>query len=378
MPEFEDWDAYDAWLQGQPREVVVAMAARSALRSAPALLAGDGPTDVGLVLLGFRAMLISGVAAVGPTAEIREAAYSAARSAAFSATDSADFAFSAARSAAFSATDAVRYGPNFAYFAARSTDAARFAARSADSAAHSGRSGVSAARSAVSDDSLYASDAISVLARPLWPRDLRFDGIAPDLIDRAAEANPVWSFWARWHDGFLKGAPLDWELQTQIALIPDEAWHKAEGETWQQVAERIAGKIAGIEARFDVRQKKEALEEELRHASIDRLGIGGNLPPEPLDDAPQIDKKYEMIWAPLQVLGEELEKAKPERSRVEAVLSGLTDVLRACLQYAGRKADLAIDVSIKAGVPGSVGYAVLEPEKVSALIEAIRNWLPLI
>jgi len=28
MPEFEDWDAYEAWLQEQPREVVVAMAAR--------------------------------------------------------------------------------------------------------------------------------------------------------------------------------------------------------------------------------------------------------------------------------------------------------------------------------------------------------------
>ncbi|WP_424964894.1 hypothetical protein [Dinoroseobacter sp. S375] len=34
----------------------------------------------------------------------------------------------------------------------------------------------------------------------------------------------VWSFWQRWWEGMRTGAPLPWELQERISLIPNELW----------------------------------------------------------------------------------------------------------------------------------------------------------
>ncbi len=33
-----------------------------------------------------------------------------------------------------------------------------------------------------------------------------------------------WSFWREWYQVFLDGKPLDWELQKEVALIPDAEW----------------------------------------------------------------------------------------------------------------------------------------------------------
>ena len=51
-----------------------------------------------------------------------------------------------------------------------------------------------------------------------------------------------WSFWCRWYDSLLKGHPLDWDLQREVALIPDGDWQKG--------PEHIAQLIEEIEARF--------------------------------------------------------------------------------------------------------------------------------
>ena len=34
----------------------------------------------------------------------------------------------------------------------------------------------------------------------------------------------TWSFWTRWWDGVLSGNQIDWDLQRQVALIPNEIW----------------------------------------------------------------------------------------------------------------------------------------------------------
>jgi hypothetical protein len=55
------------------------------------------------------------------------------------------------------------------------------------------------------------------------------------------DADPeTWGFWARWYDGMLRGAPLDWELQRAIALIDDSVWKEG--------PEAVAQEIAKIEA----------------------------------------------------------------------------------------------------------------------------------
>ena len=58
------------------------------------------------------------------------------------------------------------------------------------------------------------------------------------------DANPaVWGFWHRWYRAHLEdGPPLDWKLQEAVALIPDEDWEAG--------PERVAARIAEIEARF--------------------------------------------------------------------------------------------------------------------------------
>ncbi len=36
----------------------------------------------------------------------------------------------------------------------------------------------------------------------------------------------TWFFWTRWWDGVLSGNQLDWDLQRQVALIPNEIWEQ--------------------------------------------------------------------------------------------------------------------------------------------------------
>jgi len=208
---------------------------------------------MGVSLCSLRAILAASVAEIVPNRETRIAADSSAEAH----VEQTDLT-GAARAAAEDAAQAGDSGS-----AITSTDAAEAAFKAASYTAHSADKSVvylghyaelstaeTASLHALSADSRDVSSVLILITRPLWPEGLGFEGIYPNQIHRAAEANPVWSFWARWYDGFLQGAPLDWELQTQIALIPDEAWQKAEGETWQQVAERITRIIADIEREF--------------------------------------------------------------------------------------------------------------------------------
>jgi hypothetical protein len=91
------------------------------------------------------------------------------------------------------------------------------------------------------------SDCYALLAGddplPLWPCT------PPDWLTMAKAAmltywqteNPAhWSFWHRWWDAATSGHSLDWQLQHDIALIPDDIWQSGPGP--------VAGAIARIEA----------------------------------------------------------------------------------------------------------------------------------
>ena len=62
------------------------------------------------------------------------------------------------------------------------------------------------------------------------------------LIQNQVGSREIYSFWRRWYEGFLNGDPLPWDLQEQIALIPDE--------TWEAGPEAVAAEIEKIEAEF--------------------------------------------------------------------------------------------------------------------------------
>ena len=111
-----------------------------------------------------------------------------------------------------------------------------------------------------SADALAIQSGIDPLTLPLWHNDT-----PPDWFTTAEAAmrtywqtnNPThWSFWQRWYDAAVAGNPLDWHLQRDIALIPDEIWQSGPGP--------VAEAIARIESEHKNRVPENSLTAELR------------------------------------------------------------------------------------------------------------------
>ncbi len=178
-----------------------------------------------------------------------------------------------------------------------------------------------------------------------------------------------WSFWSEWYQGFLDGKPMDWELQRRVALIDDHFWEAG--------PEAVAEEIERIRTRYDVETALNDLAEAQSVVQRSRRGIGGNNPPEAIEDAPVLERHVKLIWNGVDILAEEVKAEEPDKARVEAALGMLKTGLAACLKWCGRKGDLAVDTLIKWGVPvGASGYLALNPDKVRALIEAVEAWVP--
>ncbi len=71
---------------------------------------------------------------------------------------------------------------------------------------------------------------------PPWLKD--FVGKRIDVLDEV----PALAFWKRWYVSALNGAPLDWELQRDVALIPHEVWDEG--------PESVSEEIAKIEFKY--------------------------------------------------------------------------------------------------------------------------------
>ncbi len=157
-------------------------------------------------------------------------------------------------------------------------------------------------------------------------------------------------------------------LQREVALIPDEDWEKG--------AVHIARVIEEIRARFDLRKRIAELESALVAASGDRLGIGGNNPPEEIAPELPVAKELLVIWEPLQELKQEAEAEEPDKGRIARAIEALGAALKAGLKWAAKKADLAVDVVIKWGIPAIGGtYLAMNPDKITQAIEAAKHWL---
>lgn len=81
---------------------------------------------------------------------------------------------------------------------------------------------------------------------PLWPGSppdwfVVSDETARKIWQKEPEA---WHFWNRWWDAIVKGIPLSWDLQRDVALIPEDIWAKG--------AEAVGVEIAKIEDRYAI------------------------------------------------------------------------------------------------------------------------------
>lgn len=117
----------------------------------------------------------------------------------------------------------------------------------------------------------------------------------------------------------------------------------------------------------------------MANASTDRHGIGGNLPPDVIDDAPQISKEYLVVWEPIRELKSEATIENPEPGRIGATISKLVALLSVCGKWTGEKLDAAAQEYAKtigktAGAANLVWLASHHPQ-IASLIEAAQRWL---
>jgi hypothetical protein len=200
----------------------------------------------------------------------------------------------------------------------------------------------------------------------------------PSEVLGAIEANAVgktdflraggaWTFWAKWYDRAIAGDPLPWDLQEQIALIPNEIWEAG--------PEAVAAEIARIEAEFELRQRIAEIEADQANIAEKRLGIGGNNPPEEIED-PETAEQIVLLWESIAGLKKQVEADEPDVRRVADLIDRLGSALKAILIWCGRKADLIVDTTIKWSIPAAGGYLVVNPSKAEAVLKAAQAWLP--
>ncbi|MEX0318590.1 MAG: hypothetical protein AB3N21_11600 [Ruegeria sp.] len=202
---------------------------------------------------------------------------------------------------------------------------------------------------------------------PLWTIELRhFEQRQQVLLPTDRLVEKRLSFWVEWHKAFSRGKPLDWDLQRRVALIEDSVWSAG--------PDAVADEIEKIRARWHVERALADLKDSASVRTNARHGIGGNDPPESIQDE-RLSRSITLIWGAVEDLGEEVAKDTPDRERVEAILRALKSGLASVLKWCGAKADLAVDTAIKWGVPVGGAYLVANPEKVQALVEAVEGWL---
>lgn len=202
----------------------------------------------------LRCLLITGVASKFPESEIRDAA-SLSQAAAGIAEGHVRAAFTRGAITILEPTIVFSVASaGAASMAAGKADAANVPDLAAFVAEYASGSASRAAKAAARDTwKQIRADARALLndqrslSRPLWQGHPARWFTTADAEMRAIWAtNPEpWHFWLRWWEGVLTGQQIPWEVQRDIALIPDADWAKGEAH--------VAAMIAGIEAERESR-----------------------------------------------------------------------------------------------------------------------------
>ena len=179
-------------------------------------------------------------------------------------------------------------------------------------------------------------------------------------------------FWRTWHQGFVEGKPLDWEFQRRVALIDEAIWNSG--------PDAVAAEIERIGLRRKVESAHAELSESLHTQATVRHGIGGNNPPERIQDE-RLSDAITLIWEAKEELSTALEQENPAHGWIEAILAKFKVGLTSLLKWCAGKVNLAVGTAIVVGTTkGSTlvvdTYIAKHPEKIEALIEALERWLP--
>lgn len=181
------------------------------------------------------------------------------------------------------------------------------------------------------------------------------------------DQNGAWDYFWEWYIGVLDGKPIDWDLQQRVALIKDD--------TWKAGRQAVADEIERLRIKIDLEKRIAELEAELRRATSNRHGIGGNMPPETIDET-AIVQQMTILLVPVQSLKTEIDKSDPDPERLSEIIATLLTALRQGYAWCLKKADLLVDTAIKWAVPtGGTGYLALNPEKIEAVVETAKRLL---
>lgn len=390
--DIRDRNSLEAWLIARPEGVrsseAVAIAQRAALRAFP-MWSGDLEEEWAqeaemTALPILRLHLTAGVTRRFPTQKFKAADDAFGVNAVTRSNyPHSNFAGRAASTVA-EATDASNF-PSSMRFPGSGAKVAVAVVRAVDAAAHASRAfdriDYADFWRSIRADATEVEVGSDLAMLPLWsvaPINAfsKYDAKARAIWARDPE---TWSFWTRWWDGVLSGNQLDWELQKQVALIPDAIW--------EQGPKAVAQAIREIEERFDLRQQVSALRgklEALTTALAQQASAhhrSHNNPPELIDAPAQIMVQVNTLVATLRETELELPKPAPDNSLLSKFAERLRDGALAVMRYCGGLvttivAEAAKSVGKRAG-DALVAYVALEPmmKGITSLAEAILTHL---
>jgi hypothetical protein len=262
VSEIKDQDTLEAWLKARPRSDAAAVAQRSAMRTMPLICRSKGfqhNDHFALTLTIVQRCNLTALAAHnGKVGGSAAQAYWAALSAnhysdgSYSAGVEQGFGDSRAFHALLTAAIAAQINADDLKLSTFGGSYAKLASEGVNNFAQADDPGALAflaTYKVIRADATALESGTDPLTLPLWPPPPPdwFTEAESTMRDYWQTNSPEhWSFWQRWWDAAVAGQPLDWNLQRDIALIPDEIWQAGPGP--------VAEAIAKIEAEHALRR----------------------------------------------------------------------------------------------------------------------------
>lgn len=159
----------------------------------------------------------------------------------------------------------------------------------------------------------------------------------------SGDNHATWDFWMRWWDGVLSGNQLDWELQKEVAQIPDS--------TWQQGPAVVAHAISVIEENWRLRKELANLQAQSL-AALAALDLppprGHNHPPELIEaDDEGLKDEVGKVARAAEAAHAELAKPAPEPAALREYGAILKASALAIARYCGVKFDVFVTEAVK-------------------------------
>ena len=214
------------------------------------------------------------------------------------------------------------------------------------------------------DTGCYADCGLAAAEMPSTPIILP---PAPDGMRDQFAASDAWAFWRAWHEEALRGTPLPWELQAEIARLPQDVWDAGPSV--------VAARIARIFARIELVNRIIALEKRMEM----QPALEGEGEDEVQDShAAAGFAAVRLLREPIEDILNQTQSPNPQPFLIQRASTRLTTVLAASGKWLGRAAEGDIkDMVRMIGKGGGVATATWidgQAPQIRAVIRAADDW----